>query len=298
MRVLACPGQGSQSAGFLQPWLAELPGLGARLELLSQASGIDLIAMGSVADETTIKDTANAQPLIVGASIAIARELFGEEIAGFTGVVGHSVGEFAAAALAGVLSDSEALSLVSTRARAMARASALEPTSMAAIIGLEQEAVELAASQVGLTVANYNGGGQFVVAGGSEAIATLVANPPAGSRVIELKVAGAFHTKFMAPAVAELEQAAAQVAPSDPRLALWSNKDGQRLISGLEVLDRLVTQVASPVRFDLCLASLGDCTEFIELPPAGALSGLAKRSLSASVLALKNPADVSKVGAQ
>jgi [acyl-carrier-protein] S-malonyltransferase len=298
VRVLACPGQGSQSAGFLQPWLAELPGLRSRLDLLSQASGIDLIELGTVADEATIKGTANAQPLIVGASIAIARELFGEEIAGFEGVVGHSVGEFAAAALAGVLSDSEAMSLVSTRARAMARASALEPTSMAAVIGLEQEAAEHAASQMGLTVANYNGGGQFVVAGRSGAIAALVANPPAGSRIIELKVAGAFHTEFMAPAVGELELAAAQVSPADPRLTLWSNKDGQRLTSGQEALGRLVSQVASPVRFDLCLASLGDCTEFVELPPAGALSGLAKRSLSASVVALKNPADVSKVGAQ
>jgi [acyl-carrier-protein] S-malonyltransferase len=298
VRVLACPGQGSQTAGFLVPWLAELDGLDERLAALSQACGLDLVELGTVADENTIKDTAKAQPLIVGSSIAIARELFGESISGFDGVLGHSVGEFAASALAGVLTDNEAMRLVAIRAEAMARASALEPTSMAAVIGLDLEAAESAAAKVGLTIANYNGGGQFVVAGRSAAIFELVASPPVGSRVIELKVAGAFHTAFMASAMGELELAASVVSPSDPRLSLWSNKDGQQLLNGQEALARLVSQVASPVRFDLCLDSLAECGEFVELPPAGALSGLAKRTLSASVIALKNPADVSKVGTQ
>jgi [acyl-carrier-protein] S-malonyltransferase len=296
MRILACPGQGSQSEGFLQPWLAELSGLRSRLLELSEAAGIDLIELGTNADEATIKDTANAQPLIVAASIAVAREVFGDDLASVSGVVGHSVGEFAAAALAGVISDRDALSLVSVRAKAMAAASALEPTSMAAVIGLDTAAAEAAAELAGLQIANFNGGGQFVVAGRKPAIEELAAAPPPGSRVIELKVAGAFHTDFMSSAVGPLTAAAEHIAAQEPRLAIWSNKDGALIESGSEVLARLISQVASPVRFDLCLQSVSTCSDFIELPPAGALAGLAKRQIAADVLALRNPTDISKIG--
>ena len=298
MRVLACPGQGSQSQGFLTPWLEALPDLERRLNPLSQECDLDLVTLGTVADEAEIKDTSNAQPLIVASSISIARELFGDDLSGFDGVVGHSVGEFAAAALSGVISDADAIALVGVRARAMARASAITQTSMAALIGVDLESAEAAAAVAGLQIANYNGAGQFVLAGEREGIAKLVATPPAGARAIELKVAGAFHTRYMEPAIRDLESAAARITPADPQLHTWSNADGQALVSGREVLARLVSQVANPVRFDLCLNSLADCTEFVELPPAGALSGLAKRSLSASVIALKSPADLSKVGAQ
>jgi [acyl-carrier-protein] S-malonyltransferase len=296
MRILACPGQGSQSEGFLGPWLAEFSGLRSRLLELSEAAGIDLIELGTEADEATIKDTANAQPLIVAASIAVAREVFGEDLASVDGVLGHSVGEFAAAALAGVISDRDALSLVSVRANAMAAASALEPTSMAAVIGLDIAAAEATAELAGLQIANFNGGGQFVVAGRKHAIEALAAAPPAGSRVIELKVAGAFHTDFMGAAVAPLTDAADGIKSQKPRLAIWSNKDGALVDSGSEVLARLVSQVASPVRFDLCLQSVASCSEFIELPPAGALAGLAKRQIPATALALRNPTDISKIG--
>jgi [acyl-carrier-protein] S-malonyltransferase len=296
MRILACPGQGSQSEGFLGPWLAEFSGLRSRLLELSEAAGIDLIELGTEADEATIKDTANAQPLIVAASIAVAREVFGEDLASVDGVLGHSVGEFAAAALAGVISDRDALSLVSVRANAMAAASALEPTSMAAVIGLDIAAAEATAELAGLQIANFNGGGQFVVAGRKHAIEALAAAPPAGSRVIELKVAGAFHTDFMGAAVAPLTDAADGIKSQKPRLAIWSNKDGALVDSGSEVLARLVSQVASPVRFDLCLQSVASCSEFIELPLAGALAGLAKRQIPATALALRNPTDISKIG--
>lgn len=297
MRVLACPGQGSQSAGFLAPWLDGLPGLAKRLAGLSAACNLDLISLGVNAGETEIRDTAKAQPLIVGSSVAIARELFGEELENFQGVVGHSVGEFTAAALAGVISDEEAMELVAVRALAMARASDLEETSMAALIGLDLAAAEAAASAAELEIANYNGAGQFVLAGKTEAIESLIATPPEGARVVGLKVAGAFHTEFMRSAVAEVAAAAAKLSANDPRLATWSNRDGTLMPSGAEVVARLVTQVASPVRFDLCLESIAACEEFVELPPAGALSGLAKRALSANVLALRNPTDHSRIGA-
>jgi [acyl-carrier-protein] S-malonyltransferase len=298
VRILACPGQGSQTEGFLTPWLDEFSGLSGRLTALSEAAAVDLIELGTNASETLIKDTANAQPLIVAASIAIAREVFGDHLAGIDGVLGHSVGEFAAAALSGVITDAQALELVSVRARAMATASALEATSMAAVIGLSEAEVDAAATAAGVQIANYNGGGQFVVAGKKSLIEALVAAPPAGGRVIELKVAGAFHTDFMSSAVSTLAAAAEAVTPESPRIATWSNRDGARLDSGVEVLTGLVSQVASPVRFDLCLESVAHCTDFIELPPAGALAGLAKRQIPANVVALRTPADLSKIGAK
>lgn len=295
MRILACPGQGSQSEGFLSSWIEEVPDFKEQLAQLAAASGLDLIELGTTATEETIKDTANAQPLIVAASIAAARCLFGSGLDGVDGLVGHSVGEFAAAALAGVISDQQAMQLVTVRARAMAVASRATPSSMAAVIGLDLAAAEAAAAAAGLEIANYNGGGQFVVAGATPAIEALVASPPAGSRVIQLKVAGAFHTSFMSAAVAELELAAAEVTANDPILKIWSNKDGQELTDGAELLSRLVSQVASPVRFDLNLASLASAQSFIELPPAGALAGLAKRELNCEIIALRNPADFAKL---
>ncbi len=295
MRILACPGQGSQSEGFLTTWIQEVAGFEEQLVRLAQASGLDLIELGTTATEETIKDTANAQPLIVAASIAAARSLFGQGLDGVDGVVGHSVGEFAAAALAGVITDQQALQLVSVRARAMAVASRATPSSMAAVIGLDLQAAEAAAAAAGLEIANYNGGGQFVVAGATPAIEAMVTSPPAGARVIQLKVAGAFHTSFMSAAVAELELAAGEATANDPILKIWSNKDGQELTDGAEVLKRLVSQVASPVRFDLNLAALGGAQTFVELPPAGALAGLAKRELNCEIIALRNPADFAKL---
>ena len=296
MRILACPGQGSQSESFLSPWIHDVPGFEEQLARLAEASGLDLIELGTAATEETIKDTANAQPLIVAAAIAAARSLFGHKLDGVDGLVGHSVGEFAAAALAGVITDQQAMRLGSVRARAMAGASRATPSSMAAVIGLDLAAAEAAAAAASLEIANYNGGGQFVVAGATPAIEAMVTSPPAGARVIQLKVAGAFHTSFMRAAVAELEAAASEINPSDPMLKIWSNKDGQKLTDGAEVLSRLVSQVASPVRFDLNLAALAACDSFIELPPAGALAGLAKRELNCEIIALRNPADFAKLG--
>lgn len=295
MRVLACPGQGSQSQGFLKSWIEQVDGFAAKLDEYSDFCGLDLANLGTLADEETIKDTEIAQPLIVAASLAAARTAI--QIDAYDGVVGHSVGEFAASAIAGVITDQEALELVSVRGKAMAKAARAEETSMAAVLGSDEELISSAVLEQGLSIANYNGAGQFVAAGPKSAIQKLVANPPTGTRVIELKVAGAFHTSFMSSALAELGEVAQKISPANPKMKLWSNVDGSEVSDGAQMLSSLVSQVANPVRWDHCMHSLAGIEIFVELPPAGALAGLAKRGISgATAVALKTPADLEKIG--
>lgn len=287
MLVVLCPGQGSQTPGFLSPWL-ELDSFASVVSSLSEASGIDIAKHGTESDADAIRDTAVAQPLIVAASIASALELG----SGFGAVAGHSVGEFAAAALASILTPEDAIRAVSVRSRAMAAAAALEPTSMAAVLGGEQSVVLERLEQLDLYPANFNGAGQIVAAGSAEAIAALVAEGPAGARVIQLQVAGAFHTRYMEPAVAELAGFASSLAATNPTRRIWSNQAGQEITDGREYVDLLVGQVASSVRWDACMQSFADAgvTAVLEVSPAGALAGLAKRALPGiEILALKTP---------
>jgi [acyl-carrier-protein] S-malonyltransferase len=278
---------------MLAPWL-EIPSVAARLAELSDATDIDVVAHGTTSDADTIRDTAIAQPLLVATALATAREVLGDALPAVA--AGHSVGEFGAAALAGALTDAEAMRLVTVRARAMADAAAVaEPTSMAAVLGGDPEEVLVALAAHGLTPANMNGGGQVVAAGSKSAIQALVASPPARARVIELQVAGAFHTETMRPAVATLAEAAAAIVPSAVAEVLLSNADGARVTSGSEVLDRLVAQVANPVRWDLCQQAMLDLgvSAIIEVAPGGVLTGLAKRSMKGiPAVALKSPADL------
>lgn len=293
--ILACPGQGSQSQGFLAEWIAAYPELEVKLAELSEACGRDLVELGTTASEDEIRDTANAQRLIVGSAIAIQRIALAK--VSYEGVVGHSVGEFAAAALAGVVSDADAMKLVAVRADAMAQAASLVPTSMAAVLGGDEESVLSSLKELELEAANFNGG-QIVAAGRKDAISQLVANPPEKSRVIELKVAGAFHTSFMQPAVAQVSKAAEKITPIDPQVALWSNSDGSRVESGDKFLSSLVNQIARPVRWDLCMKAINTPgNTVVELPPAGALTGLLKRGATeVTAIALKQPADIEKIG--
>jgi len=290
--IAVFPGQGSQTPGFLEPWL-HLEGSRERLGEYSEWAGVDLIAAGTEWDADRIRNTQVAQPLIVAASLLSWGAL--ADRGGFAGVAGHSVGEFAAAAAAGVLSEEDALRLVGIRGRAMAEAAAVEQTGMSAIIGGD-EAVNVARlAELDLTPANYNGGGQLVAAGALEALDALAAQPPAGTRVIPLQVAGAFHTRYMGPAVDALRQAAATIAPADPARTIWSNRDGASVASGSEFLDSLVDQVASPVRWDLCMASFAaeNVDGIVELSPAGTLTGLAKRALrGVPSVAVKTPDDL------
>ena len=295
MLITACPGQGSQAPGFLNQWLTEVDGFQYQLEKLSAVCGLDLVKLGTTADEAQIKDTAIAQPLIVAASIAAYRTLF--QAVEVEGVLGHSVGEFAAAAIAGVITDEVALELVTIRGQAMAKAAAEQSTSMAAILGGDFDEVVAAVNDLGLEVANFNGAGQLVAAGAKNQIAALIDAPPAKTRVIELKVAGAFHTQYMESARSELAQAVEGIAVSDPITRLWSNVDGQICTSGKQFVDSLVTQISAPVRWDLCMDNLPtEEFDFVELPPAGALTGLVKRTVpSANPIALKTPPDFEKV---
>ncbi|MEW2101510.1 ACP S-malonyltransferase [Streptomyces cellulosae] len=292
MLVLVAPGQGSQTPGFLTEWL-ELPGAADRVAAWSDAIGLDLAHYGTKADAEEIRDTAVAQPLLVAAGLLSASAL-GDINPG--AVAGHSVGEITAAALSGVLDDAAALSLVRKRGLAMADAAAITETGMAALLGGDPEVTVPHLEKLGLTPANINGGGQIVAAGTMEQLAALEADKPEGvRRVVPLKVAGAFHTHHMGPAVDTLAEAAKALAPADPKVAYVSNKDGKAVASGAEVLERLVGQVANPVRWDLCMETFKELgvTALLELCPGGTLTGLAKRALpGVKTLALKTPADL------
>ena len=291
MLAIVAPGQGSQTPGFLSPWL-ENSELKSTLSFLGESIGLNLEHLGTLAGADEMRDTANAQPLIVCAGILGMKSL-GE--VQFSLTAGHSVGEITAAAVAGVISDLDAMKLVRERGLAMAVAAAQSPTGMSAVLGGDRDEVIAALSKLGLVGANENGAGQIVAAGELDALAALEANPPAGSRVRPLAVAGAFHTEVMRPAVGHLREFASGIAVSDPDLSVLSNKDGAVISSGREILDRIVNQVANPVRWDLCMESMKarGVTAVIELPPAGTLIGLIKRALpGVETLALKSPADL------
>jgi [acyl-carrier-protein] S-malonyltransferase len=293
--VLVAPGQGAQTPGFLTPWL-ELPGAADRVAAWSDAIGLDLVHYGTQADADAIRDTAVAQPLLVAAGLLSAAALGDISEIAPGAVAGHSVGEITAAALAGVLDDTAALGLVRKRGLAMADAAAVTETGMAALLGGTPEATLPHLEKLGLTPANINGAGQIVAAGTLEQLAALNDDKPEGVRkVVALKVAGAFHTAHMAPAVQTLAEAAAVLSPADPKVPYVSNKDGRTVASGAEVLERLVGQVANPVRWDLCMETFRELgvTALVEVCPGGTLTGLAKRALpGVKTLALKTPADL------
>ncbi|WP_217206128.1 ACP S-malonyltransferase [Streptomyces sp. AC550_RSS872] len=300
MLVLVAPGQGAQSPGFLTPWL-ELPGAADRVAAWSDAIGLDLVHYGTQADADAIRDTSVAQPLLVAAGILSAAALGAERSAadavGAPGAVaGHSVGEITAAAFAGVLDDTAALTLVRKRGLAMAETAAITETGMSALLGGDPETSLAHLEKLGLTPANMNGAGQIVAAGTMEQLAALNEDKPEGVRkVVPLKVAGAFHTHHMGPAVDKLAEAAKELVPADPQVTYVSNKDGRTVTTGAEVLERLVGQVANPVRWDLCMETFKELgvTALIEVCPGGTLTGLAKRALpGVKTLALKTPDDL------
>jgi len=287
--AIIAPGQGAQTPGMLAPWIEDVDSK-ALLIQWSDAIGLDLIHLGVHADSDEIKDTANAQPLIVAAGLLSARAL---NISGkFSFVAGHSVGEITAAAIAGVLTPLDAMKLVRTRGVEMAKAAAITPAGMSAVLGGDREVVLQAIAAAGLVAANDNGGGQIVAAGDLTALSTLA---PEGARVRALAVAGAFHTSYMEPAVEPMRALAATIEVNDSNIGVLSNKDGAVLNSGREILDRIVNQIANPVRWDLCMQTLADqgVTGAIEVAPAGTLVGLIKRALPAiEQCAFKSPAEI------
>jgi [acyl-carrier-protein] S-malonyltransferase len=301
--AILAPGQGAQVPGFLAPWL-ELPGVADAVAWWSAVLDLDLARLGTAAGAEEIKDTAIAQPLLVGAGLAAASTIVDrprpqeslDQLAGNVAVVaGHSVGELTAAAIGGVLTPESALVLVRERGRAMAKAAAVTPTGMTAILGGDPKAVLARLEELGLTPANVNGAGQVVAAGTLEQLDALATNPPEGARLRPLAVAGAFHTNHMAPAVGRLRELAVAIPAAEPRTRLLQNADGVVVQHGPDFVGRLVDQVAAPVRWDACMKTLGDLgvTAVIELPPAGTLVGLVKRALpGVETLALKTPDDL------
>jgi [acyl-carrier-protein] S-malonyltransferase len=291
---------------MLTDWL-QLPGAESFFRWAGAIAGADLLTLGTTGDAEAIKDTAVTQPLVVAMSLFIARELDGlpgpvnhTPHAGRDVVIaGHSVGELTAAALAGVLSVEAAIALTAVRGRAMAAACAQTPTGMSAVLGGDPDEVLAAIDKHGLTPANMNGAGQIVAAGALDGLEALKSDPPAKARIMPLSVAGAFHTAYMAPAREELEGLVGGLRPAEPSRLLLSNADGAGVTTGGEVLSRLVSQVTSPVRFDACLATMRELgvTAVLELPPAGALAGLAKREWKGAgieILALSGPADLDR----
>ena len=258
MLAIIAPGQGAQTPGMLTPWLADSESAQS-LTRWSEIIGKDLVALGTTADADEIRDTANAQPLIVA-----------------TGLI-------------------DAMRFVNDRANAMAKAASLETTGMSAVLGGEREEVLDAILKLGLVAANDNGAGQIVAAGLISELSLFADNPPAGARIRPLAVAGAFHTRFMASAQDALTKSAATISPNDPTGSVISNRDGFAVVDGDEVLERIVSQVANPVRWDLCMKSLQELgvTGVIELAPAGTLVGLLKRATpEIETFAFKSPADL------
>jgi [acyl-carrier-protein] S-malonyltransferase len=294
MLVIVAPGQGAQSPGFLEPWLAD-PTYADRMQWLSAVADLDLIHYGTKADADAIRDTSVAQPLLVASALVSALSLFPHPADAFSkvgAVAGHSVGELAAAAGARAITAEQAMVLVRERGRAMAGAAAARPTSMTAVLGGDRDEVLACLERHGLTAANDNGPGQIVAAGTVEQLAALAGDPPARARLTPLSVAGAFHTWHMAPAMTSMASLARSVSTHDPRTKVISNRDGHVVHDGREVLHRLVAQVAAPVRWDLCMETMLDLgvTGLLELPPAGTLTGIARRGMKGvETFALKTP---------
>jgi len=299
MLALVAPGQGSQTPGFLTRWIEHFAQFGPQIPEMvahwSEICGVDLNRLGTTADADEIRDTANAQPLLMLGALTGAGALFAGNDSAISVVAGHSVGEIAAATFAKILNADDAFKLVSTRGREMAKAAAISETGMSAVLGGDRAVVVNHLISLGLTPANENGAGQIVAAGSLSALAALSENPPEGARVRPLQVAGAFHTSAMAPALEAMTALAASTEVSDPAIRIISNKEGSEVTSGREFLNRIVGQIAGPVRWDLCmdtLASMG-VSGVIEMPPAGTLVGLIKRAHpEIETFALKSPEDL------
>ena len=299
MIALLAPGQGSQTEGMLSPWL-ELPGARDQMTLWSKASGLDLVRLGTTASTEEITDTAVTQPLVVATTLLAHQELIRRGLLADAELVlaGHSVGEIAAYAIAGVMAADDAVALAATRGAEMAKACAIEPTGMSAVLGGDEAEVLSRLEQLELFPANRNAPGQIVAAGPLAALEKLAEDPPAKARVRALGVAGAFHTKYMAPALDGYAAAAAAVVTAEPTATLLSNRDGKPVASAAAAMDTLVAQLTQPVRWDLCTETLREhnVTAIVEFPPAGTLTGIAKRELrGVTARAVKSPADLDEL---
>jgi [acyl-carrier-protein] S-malonyltransferase len=297
--VFLAPGQGSQTPGMLASWL-ELPGAADRISSWSQSSGLDLARLGTTATADEITDTSVTQPLVVAATLLAWEELTKRGLLAGRDFIaaGHSVGEIAAYAIAGVISSDDAVALAATRGAEMAKACATEPTGMSAVLGGDEAEVLSRLEDLDLVPANRNAAGQIVAAGSLAALGKLAEDPPAKARVRALATAGAFHTHYMASATEGYSSAADGVATNEPTATLLSNADGRPVASAADAMSKLVAQLTRPVRWDLCTETLrqSNVTAIVEFPPAGTLVGIAKRELKGvPTKAVKTPADLDEL---
>jgi [acyl-carrier-protein] S-malonyltransferase len=299
MLAFTFPGQGSQRPGMGRPWVDH-----ESWELVDEASDVadrDVARLLLDADAEELKDTRHAQLTTFVSSLMVldAAERLGLE-PGFC--AGHSLGEYTALTATGALGFDEGVRLVCERADAMHQAGVENPGTMAAVLGLDDDQVEVACRRADsdVWVANFNAPGQIVIAGSAEGVAAagIVAKELGAKRVMPLQVSGAFHTPFMAAARDRLRKAIAEANPRDTEVPVISNVDALAHDTGVEWSSLLSAQLTSPVRWKHCLLALEDegVTEFVELGPGGVLTGMAKRTVEAArTIAVSTPEDLEKL---
>ncbi len=299
MLAFTFPGQGSQRPGMGRPWVDH-----ESWELVDEASdvaGRDVGALLLDADADELRDTRNAQLTTFVSSLMVldAVERLGIE-ASFC--AGHSLGEYTALAATGALGFDEGVVLVAERAAAMHDAGSERVGTMAAVLGLDDDQVEVACNlaDADVWVANFNAPGQVVIAGSPDGVeaAGKHAKDLGAKRVMPLQVSGAFHTAFMAPARDPLRDALAAADIRDAEIPVVSNVDAKPHDRGNEWSALLSAQLASPVRWKHSLQTLSSLgvTDFAELGPGGVLTGMAKRSVDgARTISVATPDDLDKL---
>ena len=299
MLAFTFPGQGSQRPGMGRPWVGH-----DSWELVDEASevaGRDVSALLLDADAEELKDTRNAQLTTFVSSLMVldAVERLGIEP---SYCAGHSLGEYTALTATGALSFEDGVRLVVERADAMHEAGMASPGTMAAVLGLDDDLVEVACrrADADVWVANFNAPGQVVIAGSPTAVAAAGehAKELGAKKIMPLQVSGAFHTPFMTAARDRLRTAIALAAPRDIEVPVISNVDALAHANGEEWSSLLSAQLSSPVRWKHCLLTLAEAgvTGFVELGPGGVLTGMAKRTVdNARTVSVATPEELDKL---
>jgi [acyl-carrier-protein] S-malonyltransferase len=299
MLAFTFPGQGSQRPGMGRPWVEH-----ESWELVDEASeicGRDVGRLLLDADAEELKDTRNAQLMTFVSSLMVldAVERLGIEP---SFCAGHSLGEYTALTASGALSFDDGVRLVCERADAMHEAGIENPGTMAAVLGLDDDQVEIACRRADndVWVANFNAPGQVVIAGSAEGVtgATAVAKELGAKKVMPLQVSGAFHTPFMTPARERLRKAIAEASPRDTEVPVVSNVDAQPHATGADWASLLSAQLSSPVRWKHCLLTLEQqgVSDYVELGPGGVLTGMAKRTVDAArTISVATPEELNKL---
>jgi len=288
------PGQGSQSEGMLSSWLQDDDSL-TLIKQFSEICDLNLLELGTTSNRSEVTATNNAQPLLASLAFLSSQNLTWEK---YQGIIfsGHSVGELSACSLAGFYSMQDAMQLVAVRGNAMAEAAtSSQATGMSAVLGGKKVNVIEHIQKYNLVPANVNSEGQIIASGLLTDLEILAENPPDSTKVRKLDVAGAFHSEFMKPAEVKLAQKFNQINLNKPGFRYISNKDGSVVTESSDLKNRLVSQISSPVRWDMCQATMKDLgvTGMLELAPGGVLTGIAKREMpGVELFAIKSPEDI------